>query len=122
MFDRPVPAEGLRFTHLISWWREGENIPADVNDREVGDALHACLRASLGDNGAELKVFDTYRPGTGRRSTSRRSSHRCTCSTPADPAPTAPFGEGDPLARQRMDFLILFSSRHRVVFTGCVPL
>jgi hypothetical protein len=60
VFDRPVPADGLRFTHLISWWRERENIPADVNDREVGHALHARLRASLGDNGAGLKVFDTY--------------------------------------------------------------
>lgn len=116
VFDQPVPADGLRFTHLISWWRERENIPADVTDHEVGRALHARLRASLGDNGAELKVFDSY-----------ATRYRASLGIPAlipqvylhyDPQTQhrrRRSGEEGPLARQRMDFLILFSSRHRVV-------
>lgn len=66
MFDRPVPADGLRFTHLISWWRERENIPADVNDREVGHALHARLRASLDIPALIPQVYLQYarRPST----------------------------------------------------------
>lgn len=60
IYDQPLPAEGLRFGHLVEWWRDRQQIPATTPAREVGLALHARLRESLANNQAELVVFDTY--------------------------------------------------------------
>lgn len=116
VYDRPVPADGLRFSHLIAWWREREGIGSATPDREVGLQLHARLRASLNHNGAEEMLFDRY-----------AHRYKKSLDTPAlipqvylhyDPVTQRArdrAGEGKPLERQRMDFLILFSDRHRVV-------
>lgn len=116
VYDRPVPADGLLFSHLIDWWREREDIGSELDDREVGRLLHARLRASLDRNGAEEKVFDRY---------ARRYKESLDIPVlipqvylhydPRTQAGRARSGEAGPLARQRMDFLILFSDRHRVV-------
>lgn len=117
VFDQPLPADGLRFSHLIKWWRTREQLDDSIGDREVGWALHARLRASLGNNQAELAVFDAY-----------AARYKGSLDTPVlipqvylhyDPqTQTARHRRGEvdaPLARQRMDFLLLFSDRHRVV-------
>lgn len=79
VYDRTLPADGLRYRHLVEWWRARESLPDTTTDQEVASALHRRLRDSLGDNGAELKVFDAY----GRRyrdggSKSTYSSRRST--------------------------------------------
>lgn len=115
VYDESVPAEGLRFSHLVAWWRERERLADSVSDRDVGLSLHERLAASL-DNGAERKVFEAY---AGR--------YKAGFDIPAlipqvylhyDPydqhtrrAHRSPI----PLPRQRMDFLMLFSDRRRVV-------
>jgi hypothetical protein len=118
IYDQSIPADGLTFRHLIDWWRGHQGFAADATARDVGLDLHDRLRASLANNPAELRVFDAY---------SKRYQGE-TFDIPAlipqvylhfDPATQLArrsAGEsGGPLARQRMDFLILFSSRHRVV-------
>ncbi|WP_306232865.1 hypothetical protein [Agrococcus beijingensis] len=118
VFDQPIPADGLSYGKLIDWWRERQGFADDVPQRDVGLDLHIRLRSSLGDNPVELRVFDAY--------ASRYKQHGF--GTPAlipqvylhfDPATNlarrTAGQSGSPLARQRMDFLILFSDRHRVV-------
>lgn len=114
VYDRPITAAGLSFQALIDWWRDREHL-ADQSSRDVGLALHERLASSLGDNAAERLVFDVYQR--------RYKSHGF--DIPAilpqvylhyDPYTAGQRGSaGSPLARQRMDFLLLFSDRRRVV-------
>ena len=116
VYDRPVPPEGLRYSHLIQWWRDRDGITDDVDDRAVGLQLHNRLRQSLGNNVAEQAVFDAY---AGR--------YKASFDIPAlvpqvylhydpyDQGTRRGLTSGTPLARQRMDFLLLFSDRQRVV-------
>jgi hypothetical protein len=115
IYDRPIGAEGLSFQTLIDWWRDRESIDATVDDRAVGLQLCDRLQASIGNNPAEDLVFRTYlkRYAGGR------------FDIPAlipqvylhyDPHTRRARGaSGSPLARQRMDFLLLYSDRRRVV-------
>ena len=60
VFEQPIPAEGLRFSHLIRWWRAREGRPeALFDDRAVGHELHRRLALSL-DSEAEKVVFEAY--------------------------------------------------------------
>lgn len=117
VYDRPIPADGLRYQHLIDWWREHEGVAADVDDRRVGRDLHQRLRASLGDNKAEQLLFDQYahRYQDGAFDTPALIPQVYLHYDPQTQKARDRAGEGKELARQRMDFLILFSDRHRVV-------
>lgn len=114
VYDRGVPAGGLSFRDLIGWWRERELLD-DVSDREVALVLHARLMASMGNNEAEKLLFTTY--ATRYRS----RGYDIPALVPQvylhyDPLTLQQRGPaGSPLARQRMDFLLLFSDRRRVV-------
>lgn len=116
VYDRPVPAEGLRFSHLIQWWRELKKLPESLlGDREVGHELHRRLAASL-DSEAERVVFEAY-----------ATRYKVSFDIPAlipqvylhydpyDQRTRRDLSSGTPLPRQRMDFLLLFSDRQRVV-------
>lgn len=118
VYDQPIPADGLTYSNLIEWWRKHQGFADFMPSREVGVDLHNRLRASLGNNPAELHVYDAY--------AARYKGNQF--DIPAlipqvylhfDPATQLAHRtagrSGSPLARQRMDFLILFSSRHRVV-------
>ncbi|MCW2835118.1 MAG: hypothetical protein JWN68_3071 [Nocardioides sp.] len=116
VYDHPVPPEGLWLSHLIRWWREREEVPDWVEDRAVALALHERLRGSLADNRAEQVIFDAY-----------AARYKEGFNIPAlipqvylhfDPVTQRArraAANGSPLARQRMDFLLLFSDRQRVV-------
>lgn len=118
VYDQPIPANGLTYNNLIEWWRNRQSIDETVPTREVGLDLHNRLRASLGDNPVEQLVFDTY------AARYKNNQFDIPALIPQvylhfDPATQlarrADGQSGRPLARQRMDFLILFSNRHRVV-------
>lgn len=118
VYDEPIPADGLKYSDLIGWWRRRQGFADTVAAREVGLDLHARLRASLGDNPVECRVFDAY------AARYKGSQFDIPALIPQvylhfDPATKmarrAAGQNGSPLARQRMDFLILFSDRHRVV-------
>lgn len=116
VYDQPIPTEGLRLSHLIGWWRRRERIPDTTSDRDVALALHSRLRQSMTENPAELVVFDTY-----------AARYKDAFDIPAlipqvylhfDPLTQRTrraSANGSPLARQRMDFLLLYSSSQRVV-------
>lgn len=115
VYEQPIPPEGLWFSHLISWWREHEDIPDSVDDRTVGHALHTRLTASL-DSEAERVVFDNY-------AVRYKASYDIPALIPQvylhyDPVAQGKrraSAAGTPLARQRMDFLLLFTTSQRVV-------
>lgn len=118
VYDQPIPADGLTYSNLIQWWRERQGFADDVPPRDVGLDLHNRLRASLGDNPVELLVFDTYarRYKDGQFDIPALIPQVYLHFDPATQLARRAVGQsGSPLARQRMDFLILFSSRHRVV-------
>lgn len=118
VYDRPVPADGLTFSHLIGWWREHEGFEDTIPARDVGVDLHNRLRASLGNNTVELRVFNAYaaRYKDGQFDIPALIPQVYLHFDPATQSARRSAGQsGSPLARQRMDFLILFSSRHRVV-------
>ncbi|QHG85226.1 hypothetical protein D1O33_24390 (plasmid) [Rhodococcus rhodochrous] len=114
VFEQPIPADGLSFARLIEWWREREGL-TDAEDREVGLALHDRLGASIGANPVERLIFKVY----GRRY--KRHGFGIPALIPQvylhyDPYTARSRGiPRKPLARQRMDFLLLFSDRQRVV-------
>lgn len=118
VYDQPIPADGLTYSNLIQWWRERQGFADDVPPRDVGLDLHNRLRASLDDNPVELRVFDAYAArykdnGFGIPALIPQVYLHF---DPATQSARRSAGQsGSPLARQRMDFLILFSSRHRVV-------
>lgn len=115
VYEDPVPAEGLRFSRLVTWWREREQLPETITDRDIGLALHHRLRTSL-DSDAEKVVFDAY-------ASRYRLSFDIPVLIPQVYLHYDPYGQrtrhgsatGSPLVRQRMDFLLLFSDRRRVV-------
>lgn len=118
IYDQPIPADGLTFRHLIDWWRARQRLGETVATRDVGLDLHRRLRDSLANNPAELRVFDAY----SKRYQDEQFDIPALIPQvylhfdPATQQARRSAGQsGSPLARQRMDFLILFSSRHRVV-------
>lgn len=118
VYDQPIPADGLTYSNLIKWWRERQGFADNVPPRDVGLDLHNRLRASLNDNPVELRVFDAYaaRYKDGQFDIPALIPQVYLHFDPATQTTRRSAGQsGSPLARQRMDFLILFSSRHRVV-------
>lgn len=118
VYDQPIPADGLTFTNLIEWWRKRQGFADSAPARDIGMDLHNRLRVSLGNNPVELRVFDAY------ASRYKGSQFDIPALIPQvylhfDPviqlARRTAGQNGSPLARQRMDFLILSSNRHRVV-------
>lgn len=113
VYDRPLGSDGLTWQTLVDWWREREGI---TDQRQAARNLYERLLRSLGDNNPERLVLRTYaeryRPEGG-------------FDLPAlvpqvylhyDPyTKTELRPEGQVLSRQRMDFLLLFPDRSRVV-------
>lgn len=86
--------------------------------RDVGLDLHNRLRASLDNNPVELRVLDAYAARYKDKGFDIPAliPQVYLHFDPATQLARQTAGQsGSPLARQRMDFLILFSSRHRVV-------
>lgn len=116
IYDDPIPAEGLRFSRLVEWWRDRQQLPASTSTRDAGLDLHGRLRESLAGNEAEYVIFDTY-------ATRYRYSYDIPALVPQVYLHYDPYDQrtrqassgGAVVARQRMDFLLLFSDRRRVV-------
>ena len=113
VYDRPLGADALTWRQLCRWWADREGL-TDASDLDVWRSLVQRLHCSL-DNDAERRILDAY----------AKRSRRLGPDTPAllpqvylhyDPYPQARYGSTPaPLARQRMDFLLLFPGRVRVV-------
>lgn len=114
VYDRPLGADGLTWRQLGDWWADRAGL-THLPETRVWSNLLGRLYRSLGDNGAERRVLDVY----------ARRYVRIGADIPAlipqvylhyDPYRQARYGAGEaPLARQRMDFLLLMPNRIRVV-------
>lgn len=117
VFSDTIPADGLRFSTLITWWRRHESIPEAVPDRAVALDLHKRLWTSLQGNPVEEIVLRVY----ARRYRKNFTVHALVPQVylhydPMTQKQRQRRGQAaGPLPRQRMDFLILFSNRRRVV-------
>lgn len=114
VYDRPIGPEGLSFADLVQWWRAREALPVEQEDRTVALLLYERLKRSLAGNAVEIEVFDAY---AGRYA----HSFDIPALIPQVYLHYDPYtrrervGTGVVLERQRMDFLLLFSQRRRVV-------
>jgi very-short-patch-repair endonuclease len=113
IYDRPIPADGLRWCDLQAWWRETRRSPTDQDAKED---LYARLKAALPPKEVsppQRNLFDAYHAIHG-------------AAIPALPAllpevwlhwdPKTVRERGrDALLRFRMDFLLLLPNRQRVV-------
>ena len=113
VYDRPWRTNALTLRQLGQWWADRDQL-TDVDETEVWYLLLQRLHRSL-DNEPERRIFNAY----------AQRYPRLGPDIPVllpqvylsyDPYPQARYGpEAAPLARQRMDFLLLFPNRVRVV-------
>jgi hypothetical protein len=112
VFDRPIPADGLRWRDLQAWWAEKQNL--EPTERETKVSLYDRLRSSLPRESPPQRLFFH---------TFYKLYNETFTDLPAllpevwhhyDPKTRAERG-CDALRGQRMDFLMLFSHGARIV-------
>ncbi|MGW3520598.1 hypothetical protein [Streptomyces hydrogenans] len=112
-YTRPLDAAGLSWADLVDWWQQTR--PAEQKDRpSASQALCARLAESLASPPEEV-MFHTY-----AALYFREGGHALPALIPQvylhyDPYTAKRRAEPGPLARQRMDFLLLLPNRVRVV-------
>lgn len=114
VYDRPLGAGALTWRQLGEWWADREGLTEEP-DRDVWSSLYRRLDRSLGDNEAERRILRTYAQrylqlGPDIPALIPQVYLHYDPYTRAHHAPGAP-----PLARQRMDFLLLLPNRIRIV-------
>ncbi|MEU8984275.1 hypothetical protein [Streptomyces sp. NPDC048309] len=109
VYDRPLEERGLSWSDLVAWWvRQYPEHAEEASRARV--SMRKRLRRSLGENGAELLVFDTY----------TELGFDLPALIPQvylhyDPYSLTELGGVSRLTRQRMDFLLLMNQRARAV-------
>lgn len=112
-YTRPLDAAGLSWADLVDWWQRTR--PTEQKDRpSASQALCARLAESLASPPEEV-LFHTY-----AALYFREGGHALPALIPQvylhyDPYTAKRRAEPGPLARQRMDFLLLLPNRVRVV-------
>ncbi|MGW0957061.1 hypothetical protein ACWDAO_12380 [Streptomyces sp. NPDC001212] len=104
VYDLPLEERGLSWADLVAWWVRRH--PEQAGDpARARISLRERLRRSLGDNGAELLVFDTY----------VKLGFDLPALIPQVYLHYDPYSGLSRLPRQRMDFLLLMNHRARAV-------
>lgn len=114
VYARPLQAAGLAWRDLVSWWRDRHPELRDVEDLEVGQALYPRLFASLASE-PERTFFRTYCSLYSKTGGFDLPALIPQVYLHYDPYVAKYRTEAAPLARQRMDFLLLLPRRERVV-------
>jgi len=113
VYNRPLLEQGLTWRQLVHWWADKTKRPVD-DERGVGHDLFARLERSL-DNDAERLILRTYARLYGA------AGYDMPALIPQVYLHYDPYTKHElapqlsPLTRQRMDFLLLFPRRARVV-------
>ncbi len=116
VYDRALGTTGLTWGDLLSWWREREAHPEDMDDTDVGRDLYKRLSAALASKPERL-LFHTY----CERHPINESGAKAPALLPQvylhiDPKTRRErAGKDSPLARERMDFLLLLPHGARIV-------
>ncbi|WAP53483.1 hypothetical protein [Streptomyces sp. S465] len=112
-YTRPLVAAGLSWAELVSWWQQTN--PAVAGDQEAASrTLCARLADSLASPSEEV-LFHTYAALYFREGGSALPALIPQVYLHYDPYTAKARAEPGPLARQRMDFLLLLPNRVRVV-------
>lgn len=110
IYDRPIGSEGLSKADMIEWWKCREGL---ADEKEARRFLYERLSASL-DSDGEKNLFNTYY-GAFKSVGGRLPALIPQVYLHYDPYTIRQLGGVGRLIRQRMDFLMLFSSSVRVV-------
>lgn len=110
IYDRAIPAKGLRWSDLQTWWAETKGIAADEAKSSLYRRLLHCLPET---SPPQRLLFETF------FSTFRKAVPSLPALLPEvwlhyDPRTVRERGS-DALLRQRMDFLMLVSPQIRIV-------
>jgi hypothetical protein len=113
-YDRPIEYAGLSWGQLVRWWKDASPIEQSKTDAQRN--LYLRLSASVASNPLELSVFRTYCKRYGRIDADDIPAILPQVYLHFDPLTRAQRkGVSSVLVRERMDFLLLFSGRSRVV-------
>lgn len=110
VYDRPLRADGLLWSELVDWWKGHPEGKAEETAKDLGNRL----RESLASDG-ERNLFAAYFKGFRDRLGSALPALVPQVYLHYDPATVKRLRHRLPLARQRMDFLLLLPRRQRVV-------
>ena len=112
VYDRPLDATGLSWGALVTWWAETS---PDAGP-DPARSLYTRLRASLASP-PERTMFQAYGFLYGEKGRDRLPALIPQVYLHYDPYTLRELASraGEPLKRQRMDFLLLFADRSRVV-------
>ena len=120
VYDRPLGDAGLSWADLVAWWMRAQ-APAGASDRDAANQLYYRLARSLdagrtpsGEPGPESLMFEEY------VKLLKQHGFQLPALVPQvylhyDPYTWAQRGKAGPLARQRMDFLMLLRGRRWIV-------
>jgi hypothetical protein len=111
VYDKPITSRGLLWSDLVLWWKGVSGYKDAVLEKD----LYERLKDSLGENKVERFFFKTY-----YQEFSVRLGDRLPALVPQvylhyDPQTLRELGGKRDIPRERMDFLMLFSERDRVV-------
>lgn len=110
VFDKPIPLEGLKWVDLVAWWAGLHN---EVSSSKIAKSLFNRLMESL-DSLPEKEFFKMYYNNYKGRLKRDLPALIPQVYLHYDPYTIRKHGINY-LLRQRIDFLILFSNRKRVV-------
>lgn len=110
VYDRPLDPPGLSWGALCAWWAE----TSAAAGPDPARTLFTRLRASL-DSPAETVLFNAYGARYGQNGGDEVPALIPQVYMHYDPYTLRELRNGQVLARQRMDFLLLFRDRSRVV-------
>ena len=110
VYDRPVNSRGLLWSDLVSWWRAKVGGEDDQAER----SLYSRLKASLASKPEEI-VFFTYFKEFRTRVGEKLPALVPQVYLHYDPKTLKELQGKRRIPRERMDFLLLFSDKSRVV-------
>ncbi|MFE5717634.1 hypothetical protein [Streptomyces erythrochromogenes] len=114
IYDEPLSGAGLTWWDMVKWWQKTyPGKVAGLDGRSVFEQMRARFRASLSeDSPPERSFFDAYCQRYDRPEHPALIPQVC---VHYDPYTRRERGGNGPLARERMDFLLLLPGRVRVV-------
>jgi AbiJ N-terminal domain 3 len=113
VYERPIGEQGLLWQDLVDWWVQLQ----DMNSRtkkEQENSLYQRLSASL-SSPPERLLFRTYYHNFPKELKAHLPALIPQVYLHYDPKTIKELSAGQRLARQRMDFLLLFSPHDRIV-------
>jgi hypothetical protein len=113
VYDKPIGKHGLRWNDLIDWWIDLHHLESRQKE-EQETSLRKPLQSSLGSSPEHL-LFETYYNHFQGRLNKHLPALIPQVYLHYDPKTIKELASGQRLARQRMDFLLLFSHHNRIV-------